>query len=103
VTRSQAGTSNDAPETVQAAPPVRRNRLRAIVDIPEFGVVAACVLVFVVVTILQPRFANASNLQLNGDGSVRNLGGFTTITSTSGIGREGVDERLFRFGLRFAF
>ena len=26
-----------------------------------------------------------------------------TITSTSGIGREGVDERLFRFGLRFAF
>jgi outer membrane receptor protein involved in Fe transport len=47
--------------------------------------------------------ANASNLQLNGDGSVRNLGGFTTITSTSGIGREGVDERLFRFGLRFAF
>jgi hypothetical protein len=47
--------------------------------------------------------ANASNLQLNGDGSVRNLGGFTTITSTSGIGREGVDERVFRFGLRVAF
>jgi hypothetical protein len=47
--------------------------------------------------------ANASNLQLNPDGSVRSLGGFTTITSTSGIGREGVDERLFRFGLRFAF
>jgi ribose transport system permease protein len=66
VTRSQAGTSNDAPETLQAAPPARRNRLRAIVDIPEFGVVAACVLVFVVVTILQPRFANASNLQVIG-------------------------------------
>jgi hypothetical protein len=47
--------------------------------------------------------ANASNLQLNPDGTVRNLGGFTTITSTSGIGREGVDERVFRFGLRFAF
>jgi len=47
--------------------------------------------------------ANVSNLQLNPDGSVRNLGGFTTITSTSGIGREGVDERVFRFGLRFAF
>ena len=47
--------------------------------------------------------ANVSNLQLNGDGSVRNLGGFTTITSTSGIGREGIDERVFRFGLRLAF
>jgi hypothetical protein len=40
---------------------------------------------------------------LNTDGSVRNLGGFTVITSTSGIGREGVDERVFRFGLRIAF
>jgi outer membrane receptor protein involved in Fe transport len=44
--------------------------------------------------------ANVSNLQLNGDGSVRNLGGFTAITSTSGIGRDGIDERIFRFGLR---
>jgi hypothetical protein len=40
---------------------------------------------------------------LNPDGSVRSLGGFTTITGASGIGREGVDERLFRFGPRFAF
>jgi hypothetical protein len=47
--------------------------------------------------------ANASNLQLNSDGTVRSLGGFTTITSTSGIGREGVDERVFRFGVRFGF
>jgi len=47
--------------------------------------------------------ANVSNLQLNPDGSVRNLGGFTTISSTSGIGREGIDERVFRFGLRVAF
>src|SRR5207248_6770056 len=47
--------------------------------------------------------ANASNLQLNPDGSVKNLGGFTTITQTSGYGRDGVDERVFRFGLRFAF
>src|SRR6185295_13804969 len=47
--------------------------------------------------------SNVSNLQLNTDGSVRNLGGFTVITSTSGIGREGVDERVFRFGLRIAF
>ena len=47
--------------------------------------------------------ANVSNLQLNTDGSVRNLGGFTTVTSTSGTGRDGVDERVFRFGLRLAF
>ncbi len=66
MTRSQAGTSNDAPDILDAALRVHRNRLRAIVDIPEFGVVAACVLVFVVVTILQPRFANAANLQVIG-------------------------------------
>ncbi len=47
--------------------------------------------------------ANASNLQLNPDGTVRNLGGFSTITGVTGIGREGVDERVFRFGLRVAF
>jgi len=47
--------------------------------------------------------SNVSNLQLNADRSIRNLGGFTMITSTSGIGREGIDERVFRFGLRVAF
>ena len=47
--------------------------------------------------------ANASNLQLNPDGSVKNLGGFTTISTTSGIGRDGVDERVLRFGLRISF
>lgn len=47
--------------------------------------------------------ANVSNLQLNSDGSVRNLGGFGVITSTTGIGREGIDERTFRFGLRITF
>jgi hypothetical protein len=47
--------------------------------------------------------ANVSNLQLNQDGSVRTLGGFTQVTTTSGIGRDGIDERIFRFGLRFAF
>lgn len=54
-----------------------------------------------------PHFANpgsnVSNLQLNADGSVRNLGGYTVITSTQGLGREGIDERLFRFGLRMTF
>src|SRR5207244_6516708 len=47
--------------------------------------------------------ANVSNLQLNTDNTVKNLGGFTTVSSTSGIGRDGIDEREFRVGLRFAF
>ncbi|MCZ2076854.1 MAG: TonB-dependent receptor [Bryobacteraceae bacterium] len=47
--------------------------------------------------------ANVSNLQLNPDRSIRNLGGFTEITSVRGTGREGIDERVFRLGLRFSF
>ncbi|MBI3207652.1 MAG: TonB-dependent receptor [Candidatus Solibacter usitatus] len=47
--------------------------------------------------------ANASNLQLNADGSIRNLGGFTEITSIANNGRDGIDERVFRFGLRVSF
>ena len=70
VTRSQAGTSHgdrhDAPDTQETGPAVRRNWLGRLVDIPEFGVVAACVLVFVIVTILQPRFADEANLQVIG-------------------------------------
>jgi len=66
VTRSEAGTSQDVPGTQAAGLAARPSRLRAIVDIPEFGVIAACVLVFVIVTILQPRFADAGNLQVIG-------------------------------------
>ena len=47
--------------------------------------------------------ANVSNLQLNGDGSVRNLGGFTEITGLQSTGRDGIDERVFRLGLRVSF
>jgi hypothetical protein len=47
--------------------------------------------------------SNVSNLQLNADGTIRNLGGFSTITSIRNTGREGLDERVFRFGLRFSF
>ena len=47
--------------------------------------------------------SNASNLVLNSDGSVRSLGGYTVITSTTGVGREGIDERMFRVGLRVTF
>jgi hypothetical protein len=47
--------------------------------------------------------ANVSNLILNGDGSIRSLGGYSTITSTINLGREGIDERQVRFGLRVSF
>jgi hypothetical protein len=47
--------------------------------------------------------SNVSNLQLNPDGSIRNLAGYTEITSTTGTGREGIDERVFRLGLRVRF
>jgi hypothetical protein len=48
---------------------------------------------------------NASNLQLNADGSVRSLGGFMTVTTLSPVAasREGIDERLFRLGLHLRF
>jgi hypothetical protein len=47
--------------------------------------------------------ANVSNLQLNPDGTIRSLGGFGVITSTANSGREGIDERLIRFGLKLTF
>jgi hypothetical protein len=54
-----------------------------------------------------PHFSNpggnVSNMTLNSDGTVRSLGGFTEITGTSSLGRQGIDERQFRFGLRFSF
>ena len=47
--------------------------------------------------------ANRSNLSLNPDGTVRDLGGYTEITSTINLARDGIDERQFRFGLRLSF
>lgn len=47
--------------------------------------------------------ANVSNLQLNPDGSIRNLGGFTEITGLANTGRDGIDERVFRLGLRMTW
>jgi hypothetical protein len=53
-----------------------------------------------------PHFANpasnVSNLQLNADGSVKNLNGFDTITAVNPLGRL-IDPRYFRFGLRVSF
>jgi hypothetical protein len=42
-------------------------------------------------------------MQLNPDGTVRNLGGFSSITSTANSGRDGIDERVVRVGLRLGF
>jgi hypothetical protein len=52
-----------------------------------------------------PHFSNPSNnisnLQRNADGSFR--GGVFEVTGVNGVGREGIDERVFRFGLRLSF
>jgi hypothetical protein len=54
-----------------------------------------------------PHFANpggnVSNLNLNPNGTVRDLGGFSEITSVSAPAREGIDERQFRVGFRVSF
>ena len=49
-----------------------------------------------------PSGTNVSNLQLNGDGSVKNLNGFMQITATNPLGRV-LDQRYFRFGFRVMF
>jgi hypothetical protein len=35
--------------------------------------------------------------------TIKTLGGYTEITTTRGTGREGIDERQFRFGMRISF
>jgi hypothetical protein len=47
--------------------------------------------------------ANVSSLQLNPDGTIKNLNGYDQITSTTGTGRDGIDERQFRFGVHVSF
>ncbi len=47
--------------------------------------------------------ANVSNMTLNPDGSVRSLAGYTEITNTINLGRDGIDERQFRLGLRLSW
>jgi len=53
-----------------------------------------------------PHFGNPgttiSNLQLNADGTIRNLNGVGVINSTNRVGRQ-YDEREWRLGLRFGF
>jgi carboxypeptidase family protein/TonB-dependent receptor-like protein len=55
-----------------------------------------------------PHFSNpsstVSSMVLNPDGTIKSLGGYTTITSTNGgFGREGIDERMLRLGVRIRF
>ena len=55
-----------------------------------------------------PHFSNpsgnVSNMVLNADGTIKSLGGYTSITSTNGgQGREGIDERMLQLGLRIRF
>ena len=54
-----------------------------------------------------PHFAgpgtSVSSMQLNSDGSLCNLNGYTVITAVQNTGREGVDERMFRFALKLTF
>jgi hypothetical protein len=49
--------------------------------------------------------ANVSSATFRADGSISNLGGFGSITSTDGsyLTRSGMDERTFRLGLRLSF
>jgi hypothetical protein len=55
-----------------------------------------------------PHFANpggnVSNLQINrATNVINNLNGFSEITNVINLGRDGIDERQFRFGLRLSF
>jgi hypothetical protein len=47
--------------------------------------------------------ANVSNMLLSGDGTIRSLGGYSTITSTKGTGRDGLDQRVLQFAIHIRF
>jgi hypothetical protein len=54
-----------------------------------------------------PHFANPgsnrSSMILNPNGAIAALNGYTEITSTNSIGRDGIDERQIRFGVKISF
>jgi hypothetical protein len=45
--------------------------------------------------------SNISNRRVNSDGSFQS--GVFEVTGVTGVGREGIDERVFRFGIRLGF
>ena len=53
-------------------------------------------------TFANPSDTNVSNLQLNPDGTVRDLNGFGVINTTAHVGRE-YSERYVRLGMRLGF
>jgi hypothetical protein len=54
-----------------------------------------------------PHFSNPggnrSAMTLNADGTIRSLGGYTQVTGIANLGREGIDQRTLRIGLRLGF
>lgn len=54
-----------------------------------------------------PHFAqpgtNVDNMSLNPDGTVKSLGGFSTVTAVQSYGRNGVDERQIMLGIHLSF
>jgi hypothetical protein len=54
-----------------------------------------------------PHFSNpgsaVSSAVFNANGTVNSLGSYTVISSTTGNGREGVDQRVIEFALRVSF
>jgi hypothetical protein len=54
-----------------------------------------------------PHFSNPggnrSAMTLNPDDTIRSLGGYTQVTGIRNLGREGIDQRTLRFGLRLGF
>ncbi len=46
---------------------------------------------------------NVSNMLLNADGTIRDLRNYTSVTGTRNTGREGLDQRIFKFGIRIGF
>jgi hypothetical protein len=47
--------------------------------------------------------SNVSNMLLNANGTIANLGGYTAITSTKGTGRDGLDQRVLQFAMHIRF
>jgi hypothetical protein len=54
-----------------------------------------------------PHFANpggnVSNMILNNDGTIANVNNFSSVTGVTNLGRDGIDERQFPFGLKLRF
>jgi hypothetical protein len=47
--------------------------------------------------------SNVSSATFTPSGAVASLGSYTVISSTTGVGREGIDQRAIRLGLRLSF